>query len=224
MFKKVFLSPFFAPVVFFVLWISFMGGIYFCYPQDVLRFTKEGEMIEVVSHFGYVVLIAVLLWGSDDFKDKIRVWGIYLFLTICCFLREEGIQHHLSSTDTTPFKSRFFLNPNNPLSEKIVFGAVLLVIAGVVLYLALKYSKHLILSFFKLDTITWSIAVLCSTGVFAKVVDRYPSNWRKAHNGIELDEDIYAVFQLLEESSEMFLPYVAVLILCQYHLMKKNQR
>lgn len=222
MFKNLFVSPFFVIAAFLVLWLSFMGGIYFGYPTEVLRLTEEGEIIEIISHFGYVVLIAVLLWVSDDFKDKIKTWGIYLFLAICCFLREGGIQHHLSKTDTTPFKSRFFLNPNNPLGEKIVFGAVLLVILGAVLYLAYKYSKYLVTSFFKLDTISWSVAVLCTTGVFAKIVDRYPSNWRKAHGGVPLDDDIYVVFQLLEESSEMFLPYLAALILWQYHIIKKR--
>lgn len=210
------------PVAFLVLWLSFIGIIYFCFPQDALRVTEEGEFIEYLSHFGYVLLIAVLLWVCSDYQDNIKSWGIYLFLAICCFLREGGIQHHLSKTDTTPFKSRFFLNPNNPLGEKIVFGAVLLLIFGVILYLAVKYSKYLVLSFFKLNTVSWSVAVLCTVGLCAKIVDRFPSNWRKAHGGVPLSDDIYTICQLVEESSEMFLPYIAVVILCQYHLLKKN--
>lgn len=222
MLKRTFLSPFFMPVAFLVLWLSFIGIIWFCFPQDALRVTEEGEFIEYLSHFGYVLLIAVLLWVCSDYQDNIKSWGIYLFLAICCFLREGGIQHHLSKTDTTPFKSRFFLNPNNPLGEKIVFGAVLLLIFGVILYLAVKYSKYLVLSFFKLDTVSWSVAVLCTVGFCAKIVDRFPSNWRKAHGGVPLSDDIYTICQLVEESSEMFLPYIAVVILCQYHLLKKN--
>ncbi len=222
MLKRTFLSPFFMPLAFLVLWLLFMGGIYWIFPQDVLRFTEEGEFIEYLSHFGYVLLIAVLLWVCNDYRDNIQTWGIYLFLALCCFLREGGIQHHLSKTDTTPFKSRFFLNPNNPLGEKIVFGAVLLLILGVVLYLAVKYSKHLVSSFFKFNTVTWSVAVLCTVGVCAKIVDRFPANWRKAHGGVPLSDDVFAFCQLVEESSEMFLPYIAVLILCQYHLLKKN--
>lgn len=221
MFKKFFVSPFFVMTAFLGPWLSFMGVVYFCFPANMLHLTEEGALIEVISHFGYVVLIAVLLMVSDDFQDKIKTWGIYLFLAMCCFLREGGIQHHLSKTDTTPFKSRFFLNPNNPLSEKIVFGAVLLVILGAVLYLAYKYAKFLVVSFFKFNTVSWSVAVLCTTGVFAKLIDRYPSNYRKAHGGVPLSDGVYAVFQLLEESSEMFLPYLAALILWQYHVLKK---
>ena len=221
--KKIFLSPFFTPVAFLVLWLSFIGmGLLQFYPDRILPLTEEGGIVEVFTHLGYVLLIGMLLVIADDYKDKMRTWGIFLFLALCALLREEGIQHHLSRTDTTPFKSRFFLNPNNPLSEKIIFGAVLLIVAGAVGYLAVKYSKHLIKSFFELNPVTWSVAVLCTVGVCAKVIDRFPSNWRKAHNGISLPDDVYAVFQLLEESSEMFLPYICMVILAQYRLAKKN--
>jgi len=219
--KKIFLSTFFAPVAFMVCWLLFMSVIYFCYNDDMLRFTEEGELIENITHCGYVVLIAVLLLVAEDYRDKMRSWGCFLFLAMCCFLREQGIQHHLSRTDTTPFKSRFFLNPNNPLGEKIIFGLVLLVVAGAVVYLAVKYSKHLVRSFFEFNPVTWSTAVLCTVGVAAKIVDRFPSNYRKAH-GEALPENVYVVFQLLEESSEMFLPYLAIAVLWQYHLLQRR--
>lgn len=177
--KKIFMSPFFVPAAFLILWLSFMGTVYYGFPENVLKVTVEGELIENITHIGYVLLIGMLLVVCDDYKDRIRTWGILLFLAICALLREEGIQHHLSRTDTTPFKSRFFLNPNNPLSEKIIFGLVLLVVAGAVAYLAVKYSKHLVGSFFKLNPVTWSIAVLCTVGVCSKIVDRFPSNWKK---------------------------------------------
>lgn len=219
--KKLFLSPFFMPVAFVVLWLSFLGGIYFGFPEKVLAVTLEGELIENITHFGYVLLIGCLLAVSNDYKDKMGTWGAFLFLAMCAFLREQGIQHHLSKTDTTPFKSRFFLNPNNPLNEKIIFGLVLLIVAGAVLYLAIKYAKHLIISFFKMNPVTWSIAVLCTVGVCAKFIDRFPSNWRKAHNGEPLSDETYAICQLLEESGEMFLPYIAMVILWQYRMVVK---
>ncbi len=221
--KKIFLSPFFTPVVFLVLWITFVGTILaLYYPDHILPFTADGGIIEVVTHLGYAVLIGVLLYICDDYSDKMRTWGVFLFLSICALLREAGIHHHLSRTDTTPFKSRFFLNPNNPLNEKIIFGLMLLIVVGAVGYLAVRYSKHLVQSFFQQNPVTWSIAVLCTVGVCAKFVDRFPSNWRKSHNGISLPDNIYAVCQLLEESGEMFLPYLCMVILVQYRLAKKE--
>lgn len=223
MLKKMFLSPFLAPVAFLVLWIAFMKGCFIYAPKEgVLSLTEDGALIDTIAKMGYILLIAVLLMLADDFKDRLRAWGIYLFFAIGCFLRESGIQHHLSQTDTTPFKSRFFLNPNNLLSEKIIFGTILLLVLIAVLYLAFKYAKHLVVSFFKLDTITWSIATLCTVGVAAKIVDRYPSNYRKAHGNVALPDNIYAFLQIVEESSEMLLPYLAILILWQYHLRLKN--
>lgn len=223
MLKKIFLSPFFAPIAFFVLWIAFMKGCFLYAPEKgVLELTEDGAVIDTIAKMGYILLIAVLLVLADDFKDKLKAWGIYFFFAIACFLRESGIQHHLSQTDTTPFKSRFFTNPNNLLSEKIIFGALLLVVLAAVLYLAIKYGKHLVVSFFKFDTITWSIATLCAVGVAAKIVDRYPSNYRKAHGNVALSDNVYAFLQIVEESSEMFLPYLAMLILWQYHFKLKK--
>lgn len=220
--KKIFMSPLFMPVAFVLLWGAFMAGVYHLYPNDILSITEEGGIIEDITHFGYVVLIAVLLVLCDNFQDRIKTWAMLLFLSMCALLREQGIQHHLSKTDTTPFKSRFFLNPNNPLSEKIIFGLVLLIVAGAVIYLAVKYSKHLVRSFFQFNPVTWSIAVLCTVGVCAKWVDRFPSNWKKAHNGVALPEQTYAICQLMEESSEMFLPYIAVGALYQFKLQKQG--
>ena len=122
MFKKMFLSPFFAPVLFIVLWGGFDFVIWKFDGANILSYTKEGGLIEDISHLGYVILIASLLLYCDDYKEKVKSWGMYLFLAIMAFLREEGIHHYLSKTDTTPFKSRFFLNPNNPIGEKIIFG------------------------------------------------------------------------------------------------------
>lgn len=222
MFKKIFLSPFFTPLFFLIAWGGFASFVYFYYGENISSFTKEGKIIEDTSHLGYVVLLAVLLWYCDDFKDKIKSWGMYLFLTMCAFLREEGIHHYLSKTDTTPFKSRFFLNPNNPIGEKIIFGLFLIIIAGAVVYLGVKYSKHLVQSFFKLNAITWSIATMCTVGVVSKFIDRFPANYRKAHGGVALNDDVLSLLLLIEESSEMFLPYLAVLIVVQYHLKVKN--
>lgn len=94
--KKIFMSPFFVPAAFLILWLSFMGTVYYGFPENVLKVTVEGELIENITHIGYVLLIGMLLVVCDDYKDRIRTWGILLFLAICALLREEGIQHHLS--------------------------------------------------------------------------------------------------------------------------------
>ena len=221
--KKLFLSYLFTPIAFTLAWLTLICTVLIFFPEQKFIITQEGEIIEIFTNIGYILMLASMMYLAQDYTDKITSWGVYLFLGMCAFLREAGIQHYLSKTDTTPFKSRFFLNPNNPWGEKIVFGLVLLVIFAALAYLAVKYTKFLITSFFKLNTVTWSTAVLCTVLVCAKFADRFPSNWRKAHDGVYLPQNQIEIWALLEECSEMFLPYLVMLIMWQYHLIKKQK-
>ncbi|MBR3501297.1 MAG: hypothetical protein IKO06_00120 [Alphaproteobacteria bacterium] len=220
--KKIFTSPFFTPVMFTLLWGTLVSVVLLYFPEQKFAVTEDGQIIDIITNIGYILMIAVMLLLAKDYADKPTSWGIYLFLGIAAFLREGGIQHHLSKTDTTPFKSRFFLNPANPVGEKIIFGLILVVIFGALAYLAVKYTKHLIVSFFKLNPITWSTAVFCTVLVCAKFADRFPSNWRKAHDDTLLPREQIEVWSLLEESLEMFLPYIIIIMLLQYHVMRQK--
>ena len=188
--KKITLSPFFAPLFVGVTWGVFLAIVLIFMPEKKFELTENGHVLDIVTYTFYGFLFVAMFYYKKDFKNKKIDWYVFLFLSVCAFLREAGIQHHLSKTDTTPFKSRFFLNPNNPLSEKIIYGLLLLVVFSCVLYLAIKYSKHLIVSFLKLDTITWSIATLCTSGVLSKIFDRIPSNYRHNHNNVSMSRDL----------------------------------
>lgn len=218
-----FLSPFFAPIFFGALWGALLLIVLLFFNEQKFELTTDGQIIDILTYTGYALMIGVMLCLVKDFKDKMLLWCISVMLGVVALLREAGIQHHLSSTDSTPFKSRFFLNPQNPLSEKIIFGAVLIVIFGALIYLAVKYAKHLITSFFKLDTITWSIATLCGVLVFAKFADRFPSNWRHWQHLDKLPRDFIDIWSLLEESSELFLPYLVIIIFVQHHFCLKKR-
>lgn len=223
MMKKIFLSPFFSPLFFILCWGALLGVVLVYFPQDKFLITEDGQILEFFTNLGYILMLAGMLFLSKDYTSRMMDWAIYLFLGIAAFLREAGIQHHLSRTDSTPFKSRFFLNPDNPWSEKVIFGLILLIIFGALFYLGFKYAKHLIVSFFKLNTITWSTAVFCTVLVFAKFADRFPGNWRHAHQGVALPREQIEIWSLLEESSEVFLPYIVLIILLQYHFLKKRK-
>lgn len=219
--KKYLMSPLFTPIFVMILWLMFMNVVLLFFPEYKFSITEDGKLVEHLTHAGYILMIAAFLFYFRDFLDKKLAYATFILLSVCAFLREAGIQHHLSTTDTTPFKSRFFLNPANPLSEKIIFGAVLLVVFGAVVYLAVKYTKHLIKSFFKMNTVTWSIATMCTILVVSKFFDRFPSNYRHSHEH-PLSRQMIESFSLLEESIEIFLPYIVVIALWQYHQQKKN--
>lgn len=218
--KKMFLSYLFAPAFYCVLWGGLLAVVLIFFPDQKFAITTDGQIIDVLTYIGYALMLITMLLFARDFKDKMFSWCIYFMLGICALLREAGIQHHLSSTDSTPFKSRFFLNPENPMSEKIIYGAVLLIIFGALIYLFVKYARHLITSFFKLNTITWSVATFCSVLVFAKLADRIPSHWRHLNHLDALSRNFIDIWSLLEESSELFLPYLVIIIFMQFHLLK----
>lgn len=220
--KKLFLSPFFSPLFYMVAWGILLAVVLMFFPEQKFAITVDGAIIDICTYTGYALMLIAMLCFVKDFKDKIICWTIYFMLGIAALLREAGIQHHLTDTDSTPFKSRFFLNPNNPLSEKLIYGAVLLIIFGALVYIGVKYAKHLIVSFFKMNTITWSIATFCTVLVFAKFADRFPANWRHIKHLDELPRDFIDIWSLLEESSEMFLPYLVIIIFVQNHLLKKQ--
>lgn len=222
--KKFFLSPFFSPVFFTVLWGALVLAVLVFYPKKTFEITTDGQLIDVATYIGYALMLLTMLALYQDFKGKRLSWFVYFMLGLCALLREAGIQHHLSTTDSTPFKSRFFLNPNNPLAEKILYGAVLLILFGAILYLALKYAKHLTTSFFKLNTVTWSIATFCTVLVFAKFADRFPSHYRHIKNLDALPRSFIDLWSLLEESAELFLPLLVVIAFWQYHLLAKNSK
>ena len=58
-------------------------------------------------------------------------------------------------------------------------------------------------------------------GVFGKFIDRFPSNYRH-HTGLDIAQAMKDTLEVVEETSEMFLPVTATIILWQYWIIKKN--
>ena len=224
--KKLLTSPFFTPVFFTITWLLFMC-VLFIFGHDNLAYILEDHgPLEEITHFSYIPLFIVFALFAKFFlsnKEKRIDFILYCTLGITALLREMGVQHWLASKDTTAFKSRFFLSPNNPLSEKIIAGLILIVLAIILIYLAKKYAKHLIFSFFKMNPTSRSIATLCVFGVFGKFIDRFPANYKRSH-GFPLPEQLQVNLKIIEETSETMLPWIAAFIIFQYWLSKRKQQ
>lgn len=224
--KKYLTSPLFVPVFFTIIWLFWMCCIFIFYYDKLPQLLASGNgPLEIITNLAYIPLLLAYIFFAKIFwqngKSSRIDFVLFVILGISAFLREMGIQHWLASKDSTAFKSRFFLNPENPLSEKIIAGTILVLFFAVIVYLAIKYSKHLILSFFKMNPTTWSIATLCTIGVFGKFVDRFPSNFKHSY-GYALPEQLRLNFNVVEETSEVFLPLIAAFILYQYWLLHKK--
>lgn len=84
--KKIFMSPFFVPAAFLILWLSFMGIVYYGFPENVLKVTVEGELIENITHMGYVLLIGGLLVVATTIRTESGHGGFFCFwrFALCC--------------------------------------------------------------------------------------------------------------------------------------------
>lgn len=218
--KSILLNPLLAPlcvlcyVTLLFLWnINQSASDIFLFCDTVLEFT---------TYLSYGIGLLVALWFYKDFGRHMRLpYLLFLFLLFCAALREMGIQHWLTSTDTTAFKIRFFTNPTNPLSEKILAASILATVGGVVLYLLIRFIPSIIKGFFKFNPLYWTICTFGGTGIVCKIADRIPGNYRKA-TGVSMDPYLHSLFELLEESTESLLILLFALAIIQYHVLQKK--
>lgn len=217
--KKIFQNYLFSPVL-SVLFI----GIFLALnigrtADDIFRFDQT--VLEITTFSCYALSLIAMIWFSSQLQKSDRPTFILLIaLWFCALFRELGIQHWLTTTDSTAFKIRFFTNSNNPLSEKILAGLILLGVFAIVTYLLIKYAKKIMGGFFKLDPLYWTICSFGAAGVVCKIADRIPGNIRKMNGGISMDPTIHAYMEIIEESSEALLPLLFAVALIQYILTK----
>ena len=223
--RKFFNSAFAAPVIFLVVWLGLFLYTYITLGGEGLN-SKEAQTLffsEKYTDCMYFALLAGLAFYLKDFiKDgKIGYWIMYFSLSVFAMFREMGLHKSLASVDTTPFKSRFFLNPKNPLDEKIIAGTILLFIAFILVLLVVKYSKHLGTSFFKFNQVTWTLATFFAVLVVSKTIDRFPANYRDT-TGSPLSLESATLSVMVEETMEFYIPALALLAVVQYFRNKKQ--
>lgn len=227
--KGYFLSPLFALVFSLCFCSSIVNLILVFFPQTASWITKDWELLDWMTNFCYGFLILSLLCLFRDFKRdrKLPDYFAYILLACAALARERGIQHWLPSKDTTFIKTRFFVNPENPLSEKIIGFVALALIVGAAAYVLCKYVRYYIPGFFRLDTLSWSVISLGVCGIFAKFIDRLPNgpisemlNFGELYGkNLEMYHNNLSV---LEEMAEMLIPINAIILLWQYHVLSKS--
>lgn len=217
--RKFFISFYSAPVtVLLVLLLSYILA-FSLFSGQLTNFTEEGGPVDIITYCCYFALFAALFFYRHDFqtKEEKRAHKIFCFWAVTAFLREAGIQHWLTTTDSTAFKIRFFTNPNNPLCEKILAFALLALVGVMFIYSMYLYLIPAFKGFFRKMTGSWSVITFLSAGALSKIVDRLPGNLRK--HGLDLDRSgiIFGVCQICEETLETCLPILAIVMLIQFH-------
>ena len=209
----------FAPV-FVVVSMSVMLVCGRTFLKPYLHFEHWGVFpVEQLSDAFWVILFGVFFYYRKNF-DSLTDFSAGLFLSFVLFMRELGAHHWLASKDSTAFKIHFFTNPDNPLHEKLIAGAIVIVILTAAGYLLYRYVKPLIVGFFKLNPLCWTLATFGGFGIVCKIADRLPSIYSR-RTGVAFTQDTVDFFSLTEETGEMLLPLLLMLALYQMNALKK---
>lgn len=222
--KRWFLSPLFAPVVCFCAATTIINIILTFFPKSVVSVTKDWGAVDSVTHAGYVLLYVTLLLLFNDFRNerKLTDYFIYVFLAFSAHARELGIQRWLTESGGSAFKTRYMLDPNNPLATKWIVVAMFAAVIGAAGYVLYKYARYLYRGFFRTDTLTWSILSLGVWGVFSKFVDRLCNGviGKRLHFSDAVAHNV----TVTEEVVESFLPVIGAIVLWQFHLLLKDEK
>lgn len=219
--KKLFLCPVFAPFIAIVSFTIFGLCAWYSYFNGDASFMHDGCAGDILTYLMYVLAFVTMAICFKDFKGKYQDYVLFIFLLLCAVFREAGIQHLLTSTDTTAFKVRFFTNPNNPLWEKCRAAFLLIVVLGAALIVLLKYFPKIWKGFWAKDPMYWTVCTLAAFGILGKISDRLPSKYAVFAGHRLSDYEIYW-YSIGEEGLEMCLPLLVAIAIWQYHLSKQK--
>ena len=224
MIKKLFLSPLFA-----LFFTGIMGILFWI----IFNHISYDEVYFLTADWGIVDTLTIGLWVFTFYllaffwiKGYIKVSNIticfMLILLMCAVVREMGIQHCLTTSDTTPFKLNFFKKPTNPFGEKIIFGSILLSLFGIIFYLIGHFFKKLWIGFFHFETAVWTFVTFFLLLIVSKILDRLPSKLVKNH--IPMSDTAHSAFSWFEETSEILLPLLLIILLGQIFVIEKQTK
>ena len=218
--KNIFTKPLFAPLFVYIVWSFWVVVTLTFFNTDLATIYGDNGFTDIATYVFYGgVLLALTIFVRDFYSTgKMLDFCAFAALTVICILREMGAQHWLPSKDTTFIKIRFFTNPDNPISEKILGAFIIIAIVVVIGYILYKYAVPVVKGFFRLNPISWGIATLGTFGLIGKVIDRMHSKFFVNMGSVELSTGF------LEETLEAMIPFSAIVVILQFHYMLKTSK
>ena len=220
---KKFMNKFYISTALTIILLLLSYAIAFSfYADDLTAFTDDFGALDWFTYCGYASLLAALFCFRTDFKStrEKRMFALFCFFAVAALLREAGIQHWLTETDTTAFKIRFFTNPATPPAAKAVSAFCLLLTGSAFVYAMYVYLIPAFKGFFRKKAGSWTIITLLSAGALCKIFDRLPSNLAKHGFLIDRSGVWFGACQIMEETLETSLPVLGILALIQFHQNK----
>lgn len=163
---------------------------------------REGGVVESASAFGYLFCIALFLHkGGIAFLKRHH----YLFILIISFMLRE-LDFDKRFTTMGIFKSRFLTSGNVPLAEKIIGGAVILLLVYTVLSTVILHWRNFYCELKGRSVVGLGVTVAVSLLVISKSLDGLA---RKLHGiGIEVGESMSRNASRVEEILELGIPVI----------------
>ncbi len=177
----------------------------FVFSESVFRgvFAENG-LVETVSFWGWL--------GASAFVVALaRPFGLpaFSFAVLCAAFaaREADWQKKFTSDGFT--KINYYQDGSIPLTERLIAGAVFLVLLAALLYAGFLVVRFL---FFRKGWNTRTGVWILAAGallVTGKILDRLPAEAEK-HFGIEFGDGSLAVLLALEEGMEALTPFLFI--------------
>ncbi len=170
---------------------------------------REHGVIEMASAAGY--LICVLYMLSKGGIQYLKHGHVFVLLMLFFMFRE--LDFDKAFTTVGILKSRFLFSPEVPVIEKLIGGAVLLVLVYVAVEVAL-YWRRFLTGLKQRDPIFIGVLIAFGFLVFSKSIDGIGR--KLAPLGIDVPENLAMHTGAFEEVMELGIPVVLLLVLMAY--------
>jgi|HigsolmetaAR202D_1030399.scaffolds.fasta_scaffold06347_2 hypothetical protein len=202
-------SPYAAVVLSILAIIGCLAMLALVPYPTLLDWTREDAFFEMGSVVGYwLAMVIALLMARRDPK-LFTLSAVLLFL----FGARELDWHKAFTTDSV-LKSNYYLKSAAPLTEKLIAGAVVLLIFALVIYYLACYLRPFLQGLLRRSPPAISIACTFVLLAFTKVVDRSVSVLEVDY-GVRVPEWVERLQTALEEPLEFFIPILILLALYQ---------
>ena len=197
----------------------FLLAIYFCFiiytiwlmPADIGRilFSEQGPF-EVFTSWLWLILSLFCLINKELLLTTRFATGLSALL-----LAAREMDFHKSLFGSSFIKTNFYRSQEIPFSDKVYGLIILVLIAGLTLFLLKKLLQTLRLSAHHYTPSTVIILVAIFLTVISKILDRFSSQMYELFH-IEISQNTSLLIYALEESTEMLIPILLIISLFNF--------
>ncbi|MEE8271023.1 MAG: hypothetical protein V3R98_04730 [Alphaproteobacteria bacterium] len=201
-----------VPAVIVVAAAGVLSGYPFT-PEDLAPLVRESGWIEVTTAAIYVLAIVAMLAVS-----RIDRWFFVHSAAVVAIMTARELDLHKAFTTDSVSKLRFYTGDHVGLTEKLVTGAVMLVLAAIVLRY-LKYWRRLYDGIFGRSPAAYSMLLLIVLIPVTKLLDAITRILRGFDIPIFYEIQFVGLF---EESLELTLPVIMLIAIAQYLIERRR--